>query len=60
MALIVCSVGFAAGVFLLLQNMYIKDEPAPGSSGGGNIKRARTSGGYTGASSGGCQLLPAC
>jgi hypothetical protein len=45
--------------FLLLQNMYIKDEPAPGS-GGGSIKRARVSGGYTGASSGGQRPLQPC
>lgn len=39
---------------VILQNMYIKDEAAgPGSGGGGGvIKRARVSGGYTGASSG--------
>lgn len=39
------------------KNMYIKDEPAPGS-GGGAIKRARVSGGYTGASSGGGSYEP--
>lgn len=42
------------------KNMYIKDEAAgPGSGGGGGvIKRARVSGGYTGASSGGGSFEP--